>query len=128
MKRVLLLGVTAAVVGLAPRASAHHSFPSSYLADRELTIEGDLVQVVFRNPHSIIQLMIRDANHQVQRWSLEWDGRASLDMQGITGATLKAGDHLVITGYPGPRREDRWLRLRSIVRPRDGWRWMGMVD
>lgn len=128
MKRALLLCVTVAAVGLGSRASAHHSFPSSYQADREMTIEGELVQVVYRNPHSVIQLMIRDSSSQPQRWSVEWDGRARLDMQGITGATLKAGDHLIITGFPGPRREDRWLRLRSIFRPKDGWRWMGMVD
>ena len=34
--------------------SAHHSFAGTYLEDQVITIEGDLVDVVYRNPHSFI--------------------------------------------------------------------------
>ena len=39
--------------------AAHHSFSSTYLEDQVIAIEGDLVDVVYRNPHSFIHLRVR---------------------------------------------------------------------
>ena len=41
----------------------------------------------------------------------------------LADATLKPGDRVIVTGDPG-RDDGQWrMRLRTIVRPRDGWRW-----
>ena len=55
MKRclVVLLAVGAAV--FARPALAHHSFSATYLESQSVTIEGELVQFLFRNPpHSTL--------------------------------------------------------------------------
>lgn len=127
MKRTLIVLLAACAAMLGARADAHHTFPASYV-NRELTIEGELVQILYRNPHSFIQVMTRDSRNDGQRWSVEWIGRARLDQQGITGSTLKPGDRVIVTGFPSAQSEDRWLRARSIFRPKDGWRWKGMVE
>jgi hypothetical protein len=123
MKRAAL--TCALTIGLLSggRAYAHHSFAATYIEDRMASIDGELVQFVYRNPHAIIQVMAPDANHQMQRWTIEWEGRGELDHQGVTGMTLKAGDHVVITGNPGRNASDHWLRATTIVRPKDGWKW-----
>jgi hypothetical protein len=102
---------------------AHHSFASTYLEDQVIAIEGDLVDVVYRNPHSFIHVMAPDASMRMRLWAVEASNRGQLRLQGVFEETLKPGDHLVITGSPG-RDAGAWrLRLRTIVRPKDGWRW-----
>ena len=102
---------------------AHHSFAATYIADKELKIEGDMIQFMFRNPHSFVHLMAPDDQGQVQRWAVEWAAAGQLN--GITRDTLKPGDHVIITGNPGRNVEDHRLRMRSILRPADGWKWSG---
>ena len=104
--------------------AAHHSFSSTYLEDQVIAIEGDLVDVVYRNPHSFIHLRAPDGTNHMRVWAVECSNRSSqLSIQEVLEQILKPGDHLVITGSPG-RDAGTWrLRLRSIVRPKDGWRW-----
>ena len=125
MKRYLavLLVATAALAAGASRASAHHSFAATYLEDQSVTIEGELVQFLFRNPHSFVHLMGPDENGQMQRWAIEWAAAGQLN--GITRDTLKPGDHVIVTGNPGRTADDHRLRMRSIFRPKDGFKWSG---
>ena len=55
---VVLIVATAALVG--GRAYAHHSFAATYLEDQTVTIEGELVQFLFRNPHSFVHVMVKE--------------------------------------------------------------------
>jgi hypothetical protein len=128
MKRVLVVVIAAGALGVWAQASAHHSFPGTYLEDRQLTVEGELVHFLFRNPHSFVHVVTLDSRKQPQRWVVEWIGSGMLEEQGVTPRTLKPGDRVVITGSPGSRMADHALRMRSIFRPRDGWRWTGKVD
>jgi Family of unknown function (DUF6152) len=105
------------------QAYAHHSFGATYVENKQLSIEGELVQFVYRNPHTLLQVMAPDSNRQLQRWTVEWEARGQLDHQGVTSMTLKPGDRIVITGNPGKNDADHWLRAQSIVRPKDGWKW-----
>jgi len=102
---------------------AHHSFASTYLEDQVIAIEGDLVDVIYRNPHSFIHVMAPDGAMHMRLWAVEASNRGQLRLQGVFEENLKPADHLVITGSPG-RDAGAWrLRLRTIVRPKDGWRW-----
>ena len=44
------------------------------------------------------------------------------------GISPDAGDHVIITGNPGRNPEDHRLRMRTITRPSDGWKWGGTFD
>ncbi len=123
MKRSLALLLVAGAFLCGAQAYAHHSFSATYVEDRQTSIEGDVVQFVYRNPHALLQIIAPDASHQMQRWTVEWEGRGKLDHDGVTGMTLKAGDRVVITGNPGRNATDHWLRAQTIVRPKDGWKW-----
>jgi uncharacterized protein DUF6152 len=113
---------------LAAPAFAHHSFTATYDENTTVKIEGELVQFMFRNPHAFVAVMAPDENGQMQRWGVEWGGAGSLAGQGVTRDTLKAGDHVIITGNPGRNPEDHRLRMRTITRPSDGWKWGGTFD
>lgn len=125
MKRAFLLLSLAAAVLIGIRLHAHHSFAATYLEDQEQTIEGELVQFLYRNPHSFVHVMAPDETKQMQRWAIEWGGGGQLGQQGVTRETLKPGDHVIVTGNPGRNPADHRLRMRMIVRPKDGWKWSG---
>jgi Family of unknown function (DUF6152) len=129
MKRTLLaLVITVGAVVSGGRALAHHSFAATYFEDKTQKIEGDLVQFMYRNPHSFVQLEAPDDKGVVQRWSIEWGAGGQLGRQGVTRETLKPGDHVVIVGNPGRNPEDHRLRMVNITRPSDGWKWGGTFD
>ena len=52
MKRYLVVLLAAAALMVGAQAYAHHSFAATYFEDRMVTIEGDIAQFQFRNPHS----------------------------------------------------------------------------
>ena len=131
MKRRVMGLLVAGMAVFGVRAFAHHSFAATYLEDQEVSIEGDLVQFLYRNPHSFVHVTAPDPKEkgaETYRWAVEWGGGGQLGQQGVTRETLKPGDHVIITGSPGRNPADRRLRMRTISRPKDGWRWGGQVD
>jgi hypothetical protein len=123
MKRRGIL-VTAAVALLTgASAYAHHSFTATYDENAMIEIEGQLVQFMFRNPHAWVHVMAPDENGEMQRWGVEWGGAGQLSGQGVTRDSLKPGDHVIITGNPGRNAQDHRLRMRSLLRPSDGFGW-----
>jgi thiamine monophosphate kinase len=107
---------------------AHHSFAATYFENQKVSIEGDLVQFMFRNPHSFVTVLAKDDKGEMQRWAVEWGAGGQLGRQGVTRDTLKPGDHVIITGDPSRTPGDHRLRMRNIVRPSDGWKWGGEFD
>ena len=124
MKSVSSVVLSALMMGAsAPTAQAHHSFPATYLVDQEVTLEGELVAFMFRNPHAFVHLNVKDKQGNVIRYAIEWGGASQLNQQGVTRATFKPGDHVIITGNPGRNPEDHRMRMRRIERPSDGFKW-----
>ena len=99
MARSFAILLVAGAFAFGARASAHHSFAATYIEGQELSIEGELVQFIYRNPHSFVQVMAPDPEtREMVRWAVEWAGNGQLRQAGITAETLKVGDRVVITG------------------------------
>ena len=130
MKRTLfaLALVAGALVVSRGRAYAHHSFAATYFEDKTQKIEGNLVQFLYRNPHSFVHVEAPDEKGTMQRWAVEWGAGGQLGRQGVSRETLKPGDHVIIVGNPGRNPEDHRLRMVNITRPSDGWKWGGTFD
>src|SRR5215467_10226352 len=99
MSRKLMVSFVACLT-FAAAAYAHHSLGATYEADKEITLDGKIFQLLLRNPHSFLQIDVTDKTGNVQRWSLEWRGSGQLGQQGIKRDTLKAGDEIVVTANP----------------------------
>ena len=128
MKRTMFVLLAAAGLLSTVPAYAHLSFAATYFEDKTQTIEGDLVQFLFRNPHSFVHVEAKDEKGELQRWAIEWGAGLQLNRQGVTRETLHPGDHVILTGNPGRNAEDHRLRMRTISRPKDGWKWGGTFD
>jgi hypothetical protein len=122
---ILVLAAAALVSTLGIQLQAHHSFAATYFEDKQERIEGELVQFLFRNPHSFVHVEVKDPKGQVIRYAVEWGGGGQLGRQGVTRETLKSGDHVVIVGNPGRNPEDHRLRMLRLLRPSDGFNWGG---
>ena len=118
--RLTILLIAAAVLLSGIQLFAHHSFAATYFEDKQQTIEGYLVQFMFRNPHSYIQVENKNEKGEIVRWAIEWGGGGQLGRQGVSRDTLKVGDHVVSVGNGRTARIGRKCGSR-VVRP-DGSR------
>src|SRR4051812_44502534 len=111
MKRLVACLIVAVFCGVGGRAYAHHSFAATYLEDQEISIEGALVQFLYRNPHSFVHVLAPDpSTGETVRWAIEWGAGGQLGLQGVTRQTLKPGDHVIVTGSPARNSVDHRLR------------------
>ncbi len=122
MKRVVVACLTMVTLVAGARAYGHHSFAATYLEGQSVTIEGDLATFELRNPHSFVNVMVKDASGQMVRYLVEWGSTTQLQGK-ITRDTLKVGDHIIITGNPARNADDHRVRLVTLRRPKDGWSW-----
>jgi hypothetical protein len=104
-------------------AFAHHSLGATYDGNKTLTLEGKIVQLLLRNPHSFLQVEAPDEKGVMQRWSLEWRSAGSLGQQNIKRDTLKAGEEVVITMNPSRTPADHRGALVTLHRKSDGFGW-----
>jgi hypothetical protein len=105
------------------KAYAHHSFAAVYNSKKEIKLEGNMVQFLYRNPHSYVQIEAPDENGVMQRWSVEWGGAASLAGQGVQRDTFKIGDHVIVTGLPSRTPGEYRVKMNTLKRPSDGLTW-----
>jgi hypothetical protein len=117
-------GLLAGLVASLP-VRAHHSFPATYFVDQRVEIEGTVVQFLFRNPHSFVHVLAPDKDGVMQRWAVEWGASGALSNDNISSDTLKPGDKVHVIGAPARNSEDHRLRMMSIERLSDHWKWSG---
>lgn len=122
MTRMTIL-VFAGVLMSGTAAYAHHSLAATYYPDKEVKLEGKIIDFLFRNPHSYLQIEVPDENGAMQRWSLEWRSSGQLGQQGIKRDTLKVGDEVVVTVNPSRTPADHRGALKTLHRKSDGFGW-----
>lgn len=118
----LAAGFSLAALAVIP-AAAHHSFSAVYRADETIRIEGKVAQFQFRNPHSVLHVLVPDDSGATTRWAIEWQGASQLGARGVTARTLRPGDPVVVTGNPGRVAEEHRMLLVTIKRTTDGFGW-----
>lgn len=123
MKQKLAVLALAGAFFAGTRAYAHHSLAATYYADKEVTLDGKIEQILLRNPHSFLQIDAPDEAGVMQRWSLEWRSSGQLGQQGIKRDTLVVGDEVVITMNPSRTPGDHRGALKTLHRKSDGFGW-----
>ncbi|MGD2166806.1 MAG: DUF6152 family protein [Gammaproteobacteria bacterium] len=108
---------------LALPAAAHHSFAAVYKAEDMMEIEGKVVQFLFRNPHSVLHVLVSDESGATTRWAVEWQGATQLGAGGMSAQTLRPGDPVIVTGNPGRVEAEHRMLLVTIRRTTDGFGW-----
>jgi hypothetical protein len=97
--RVVLLLVLAAVPVLAHHGGAEYDA-------KTVVLTGTIKEFQFTNPHSWIQVDVKDQSGKVVEWNLEWGSPNTLTRQGVHASAFPAGAkatfkvHPVKTGAP----------------------------
>lgn len=123
MTRRILMTLSAVLLLSGIAAYAHHSLGATYDGNKVVQVDGKILQLLLRNPHSFLQVEGPDDKGVMQRWSLEWRSAGSLGQQNIKRDSLKAGEEVVITMNPSRTPADHRGALVTLHRKSDGFGW-----
>jgi hypothetical protein len=107
---VLLLAVGA----LAQSAGAHHS-PVMFDQSKPVTLTGTVRQFQWTNPHSYVQLVVKNAEGQDEEWNIEMAAPTYLYNLGWRPGTLKNGDTVTLTVAPLRKGGNGGLLLKATM-------------
>jgi hypothetical protein len=110
-----LLAAVAAPLLIPVSAGAHHGW-AAFTSDpaSQITLKGTVKEFHFVNPHSVIELKVKDDKGQVQVWEGELTSNTNLAPRGWTAISIEDRQEITITGYPA-RNGSRALRVTKIV-------------
>jgi hypothetical protein len=123
MTRSWLTLAVALVTAASTSIFGHHSFGEYYIEEDTVEIEGQIVQVDYKNPHSWIHVQGQDGFRTNKLYAAEWASVSRLERDGITKKTLREGDWVRIWASPNRNPNDNRVRLKRIERRSDHWSW-----
>lgn len=92
--------VATILVGLSvSNAQAHHS-GSMYDPVKVVTVEGVVKDWQWTNPHSFLQVLVRDPNGKFVEWSCEAGASVLLGRTGWERTSFKPGDKVIVLIHP----------------------------
>jgi hypothetical protein len=92
--------VVAACLSLVSAANAHHSFLGRFDRQSITEIEGEIRDLVWRNPHGYMTLRVEAPNGGTTDWELETSSVSLMARLGVTRDLLPIGSRIRIAGYP----------------------------
>jgi hypothetical protein len=93
---------------------AHHSF-SVFNIEVETTIEGEMVELEWTNPHTWAWVNVTNEDGSVTKWGLEGMSPNYLGRRGWSRKTLQAGDKVTFVIYPLRSGEPGGMMLRATL-------------
>ena len=106
----LLLGLAGSTAPVA----AHHS-TAEYDASSFVEARGEVVSVIWRNPHVRFQVSTRSIDGNERLWDIESADLTRLDRAGLPRNLLNVGDVVTFAGNPSTRTERRLYVTNLLV-------------
>ena len=99
----------------APAALAHHSAALFYEMAQRITLKGEVTRWNFRNPHAIVELMVKNDKGDIERWTCETSAPSALRRNGWSQESLNVGDKVTIEGVPA-RDGSKLMRITGVIK------------
>jgi hypothetical protein len=91
--------LTAAALGLAAPAAAHHAFSAEFDSQQPVELRGVVTKIQWTNPHSWIFVEVKDASGNVVPWAVEFGAPYSLMQKGLRRTDFPIGVEVTVKGY-----------------------------
>ena len=115
MKRTLFLVLNGALLFASSVVFSHHS-PAVFDRTKEVKLVGVVKEFRWSNPHSFIELEVRNEAGTMDTWAVEMNPPSYLVKAGWKSTTLKAGTAITITINP-LRTNEKVGKFVSITLP-----------
>jgi Family of unknown function (DUF6152) len=79
---------------------AHHSLAAEFDVTRMVTLTGTITEMKWTNPHSWLQIDVKDDKGEVQNWAIEFGSPNGLYRRGWRRDDLPAKATVTVVGYP----------------------------
>jgi hypothetical protein len=100
-----------AAAGLPAAAAAHHSFFGRFDTQRLVELEGEVTDVLWRNPHAYFTVRADGV-----AWEIETSSLTVLKRMGIEAGTIRVGDRIRIAANP-PAGDKKEMYARHVLLP-----------
>ena len=84
-------------------AFGHHSVVANFDADIITEVEGEVTEILWRNPHVAFKLKSRDSSGAEAEWNLETHSLSIMRRMDVTEPFIKVGDRVKAAGWPAHR-------------------------
>jgi hypothetical protein len=97
MRRLLI--ASALVLACMAPAMAHHS-PAAFDRTKEVKLSGTVKEFRWQNPHTWIEVIVKDDKGQDVVWGVELTSPTYLVRAGWKSNTIRPGDKVTVVGNP----------------------------
>jgi hypothetical protein len=115
MKRLLVGSLAVIQLWMPSSVAAHHS-PAVFDRTKEIKLVGVVKEFKWSNPHSWIELDVRNEKGIMETWGVEMNPPSYLIKAGWKRTSIKAGDEVTIMVHP-LRNGEKGGQFRSITLP-----------
>ena len=110
IRRVILLSL----IGIPISSSGHHAVGGNYDASTVIEVEGEVTDVLWRNPHVQVSLRAIDENGIAQDWEMATTALSNMRRWQIDPSFINVGDTIRVAGNPA-YRIDHGLYIRHVL-------------
>jgi hypothetical protein len=114
MHRINLLAIVLGLSVMPVIAFGHHS--QSFFSDVFSQLEGELLEVEWRNPHIRFTLRTENSEGEEELVRIETNSIYYLERAGITRDRIQVGDHVMIGGYASKQEGGEFLAAEMLLR------------
>ena len=94
--------------------SAHHSFASMFDISKPIRIEGKVTELIWANPHALIEVAVSDNRGETLNWRIELPSLNDLYFGGLNRNMLSVGSDVAVGGYVA-RSGERFIGAAALT-------------